>query len=160
MIRRLTLSTLVAVAGLAVLASSAAAKGGPRLNGSFDVVATIHANDFGVPDGTTTNDIYKFKSTCKSGGCKTVDLDRDGGDGSHYKSTLSRTEPGVYDGVEGPEPYACIGNDEATFTAEHHIEVTKAKRGKAKKIGGTTEISISGCGGLTFVDYTLAGKRS
>jgi hypothetical protein len=89
-----------------------------------------------------------------------VSLDRDGG-GEHYKSTLHRTSPGIYEGTEGPEPYpACLDNQFATFTAEHTIEVTAKKKDKAKEIGGTTNVQISGCEQTTFVDYTLVGVLS
>lgn len=155
--RKLILA-LLAAALIAVAAPTVMAGAGPRLHGSFNVVGTIKGNDLGVPAGTKMPDVFKFTSRCKSGGCARVKLDRDGGDHSHYKSTLRKTRPGVYKGTEGPEPYTCLDNDEATFTAKHTIKVTKAPDGKATAIGGKTNITIAGCSAGTFVNYTLKGK--
>lgn len=155
--RRLILAVLAA--GLIAVAAPAVMAGaGPRLHGSFNTVGTIKGNDLGVPAGTKTDDVFKFTSRCKAGACAKIKLDRDGGDNSHYKSTLRKTRPGVYKGTEGPEPYTCLDNDEATFTAKHTIKVTRARNGKATAIGGTTNIKIAGCSAGTFVNYTLKGK--
>jgi hypothetical protein len=155
-VRKLFLA--LAVAGLmAALVPTVMAAAGPRLAGTFDVVGTIQGNDFGVPAGTTTDDVFKFSSRCKSGECARVKLDRDGGDHSHYKSTLRRVRRGVYKGTEGPEPYSCPDNNAATFTAKHTIKVTKAKKGKATAIGGSTKITIANCDAASFVNYTLKG---
>jgi hypothetical protein len=156
-VRRLMMLA-VAVGLIAVLTPIATAGKGPRLAGSFKVVATIKDNDLGVPEGTKTNDVYKFKSTCDSGACAKVKLDRDGGNHKHYKSTLHKESPGLYKGTEGPYPYDCPGTDDARFTAKHTIEVTKARNGKAKKIGGKTNITIAGCSFGTFVKYSLKGE--
>ena len=152
---------LIAVACLFVtLTSMVTAGSGPRLAGKFKVDATIKDNDFGVPQGTVTKDVYRFKSNCESGGCKKVKLDRKGGSVEHhYKSTLRKESKGVYKGTEGPYPYECNvqGGANATFKAKHTIEVTKATNGKAKKIGGKTDIEIDGCPFASFVKYTLKG---
>lgn len=148
----------LAVAGLmAVAAPAVMAAAGPRLAGTFDVVGTIHENDFGIADGTTTPDVFKFTG-CKRGGCAKVKLDRDGGNHSHYKSTLKKVKRGVYKGTEGPYPYSCPDNNASTFTAVHTVKVTKTKGGKATAISGTSKVKIANCGVASFVNYTLKGK--
>ncbi|MEA2462003.1 MAG: hypothetical protein QOH90_2180 [Actinomycetota bacterium] len=149
----------LAAAGLMVVTvPTVLAAGGPRLAGKFKVVGTIHANDFGIPDGTTTPDEFKFTAKCPAPrACAKIKLDRDGGNHSHYKSTLRKVKPGVYKGTEGPYPYSCIDNNAATFTAKHTIKVTKAKSGKATAIGGSTKITIANCDAASFVNYTLKG---
>jgi hypothetical protein len=158
-VRKLALGLVAAF--LAVTAPTVIAAGGPRLAGTFDVVGTIHENDFNpgpIPDGTTTKDVFKFTASCKAPkACAKIKLDRDGGDHSHYKSTLSKTAPGVYKGTEGPFPYTCGNNADATFTAKHVIRVTKAKNRRAKRIGGTSKVTIANCAFATFVNYTLKG---
>jgi len=81
--RRLTIFVVVA-ALFAMLASVGTAGSGPRLDGKFQVDATIKDNDFGIPQGTVTKDIFRFKSPCESGGCKKVKLDRKGGSVEHH----------------------------------------------------------------------------
>jgi hypothetical protein len=142
---------MIAVGGIALLASMAASTGqagsGPRLDGSFRMTATILSNDIGIPSGTVTTDVYVFKSTCKgSGGCARVGLTRKSGE-RNIKSTLKRTAPGVYKGTEGPVPYTCVKPLGAAgqFTGEHKITVTKAKNGKARKVSGKLVIHITGC---------------
>jgi hypothetical protein len=158
-VRKLALGLVAAF--LAVTAPTVIAAGGPRLAGTFDVVGTIHENDFNpgpIPDGTTTKDVFKFTASCKAPkACAKIKLDRDGGDHSHYKSTLSKTAAGVYKGTEGPFPYTCGNNADATFTAKHVIRVTKAKNRRAKRIGGTSKVTIANCAFATFVNYTLKG---
>jgi hypothetical protein len=143
---------LVAVAAPVVLAGT-----GPRLNGSFKTVATIHGNDLGIADGTKTNDVFKFTSRCPSGACARVKLDRDGGNHKHYKSTLRKVKPGVYKGTEGPFPYTCANEANSTFTTKHTIRVTKTKDGKATAFGGTSKVTITNCSFVSFVNYTLKG---
>jgi hypothetical protein len=156
-VRRLML-LLVAAGAFAAMTSVVAAGSGPRLDGKFNVDATIKGNDFGIAEGTETTDVFKFTSTCESGGCKKVKLDRKGGTANaHYKSTLRKESKGVYEGTEGPNPYSCPGSDDATFTAKHHIEVTKARHGKAKKFKGTTKYKIQDCSFGSFVNYALHG---
>jgi hypothetical protein len=157
-VRKLILA--LAAAGLvAILASTAMAAGGRRIAGTFDVVGTIHGNDFPgpIPDGTTTKDVFKF-SGCKKAGCAKVKLDRDGGDHSHYKSTLKKVRRGVYKGTEGPYPYSCPGSPTSTFTAKHTVKITKAKDGKATAIGGSSKVKIANCSVASFVNYTLKGE--
>ena len=157
--RRLMLLA-VATALLAAVTSVVMATGGPRLAGKFKVDATIRDNDFGVDQGTVTKDIFRFKSPCDEGACEKVKLDRKGGRVEHhYKSTLHKESKGVYKGTEGPYPYACNvpGGQNATFTAKHTIEVTKASNGKARKIGGKSNVTIKGCPFASFVNYTLKG---
>jgi hypothetical protein len=155
------LIVVLPVAGLLLVVPTVMAAGGPRLAGTFDVVATIHENDFNpgpIPDGTTTKDVFKFTASCKAPkACAKIKLDRDGGDHSHYKSTLTKTAPGVYKGTEGPFPYTCGNNANATFTAKHVIRVTKAKNRRAKRISGTSKVTIANCPFATFVNYTLKG---
>jgi hypothetical protein len=149
----LALAGLMAVAAPAVLAA-----GGPRLAGTFNVVGTIHANDFPgpIPDGTTTKDVFKFTG-CRRGGCAKVKLDRDGGDHSHYKSTLKKVRRGVYKGTEGPYGYKCGNSHASTFTAVHTVKVTKSKDGKATAISGSSKVKIANCDVASFVNYTLKG---
>jgi hypothetical protein len=158
-VRKLALA-LVALA-LAVTAPVVMAAGGPRLAGTFDVVGTIHENDFNpgpIPDGTTTKDVFKFTASCKAPrACGKIKLDRDGGDHSHYKSTLTKTAAGVYKGTEGPFPYKCGNTPNATFTAKHVVKVTRARNRRAKRIGGTSKVTITNCQFATFVNYTLKG---
>jgi hypothetical protein len=154
-VRKLFLA--LAVAGsLAVMAPVVLAAGGPRIAGTFDVTGTIHANDFGVADGTTTPDVWKF-SGCRKAGCRKVKLDRDGGNHAHYKSTLTKVRKGVYKGTEGPYPYSCPNSPNATFTAKHTVRVTKTKDGKATAFSGKSNVKIANCP-FTFVNYTLKGK--
>jgi hypothetical protein len=132
---------------------------GPRLNGTFQVTATILGNDIGIPAGTETTDVYVFKSTCGgTGGCAKVGLTRKSGN-RNVKSTLSRSAPGVYKGTEGPEPYTCVSpiGNKGQFTGDHKITVTKAKNGKAKKITGKLVIHITGCD-ETVEEASLRGK--
>lgn len=158
--RRLVI-LVMAVGMFAVLTSVVTAGGGPRLDGKFKVDATVKDNDFRIPQGTVTKDVYRFRSPCDSGACKKVKLDRKGGSVEHhYKSTLTKVSPGVYKGTEGPYPYTDCnvpGGENASFKANHKIEVTKARNGKAKKIGGKTDIEIDGCPFGSFVKYTLKG---
>lgn len=159
--RRLMLVVLGAVV-FAALTSVVTAGGGPRLDGKFKVDATVKENDFKIPQGTVTKDIYRFRSPCDEGACRKVKLDRKGGSVEHhYKSTLQKESRGVYKGTEGPYPYECNvpGGQDATFKAKHTIEVTKAAKGKATKIGGKTDIEIDGCPFGSFVKYTLKGVR-
>lgn len=158
--RKLTVA-LVVVALMAVAVPVVMATGGPRLAGTFNVVATIHENDFNpgpIPDGTTTKDVFKFTAPCRAPkACAKIKLDRDGGDHSHYKSTLTKTAPGVYKGTEGPFPYKCGNDPNSTFTAKHVIRVTKARNGRARRIGGTSKVTIANCRFATYVNYTLKG---
>ena len=157
--RRLML-LLLGAALFATFASVVTAGGGPRLAGKFQVDATIKGNDFKIPQGTVTEDVYRFKSPCDEGGCRKVKLDRKGGSVEHhYKSTLRKESKGVYKGTEGPYEYACNvqGGENATFIAKHRIEVTKARNGKARKIAGKTDIEIEDCPFGSFVKYELKG---
>jgi hypothetical protein len=155
-VRKLTLALLAA--GLVALSAPAALAGaGPRLHGSFKTVATIKENDFGIAEGTKTNDVFKFTSSCPSGGCARVKLDRDGGKHQHYKSTLRKVRPGVYKGTEGPFAYSCPGSPNATFTAKHTIRVTKTRAGKATAFGGNSKVTIANCSFASFINYTLKG---
>jgi hypothetical protein len=153
---------IIAATGAALLLLAAAAAvqagGGPRLNGTFNVGATIQDNDIGIPVGTGTTDVYSFKSTCKSGACSKVGLTRKSG-ARNVKSTLRKTAPGVYKGSEGPEPYTCVKPIGAPgqFTGDHKIKVTKSANGLATKISGTTAIHITGCT-ETFENVTFRGK--
>jgi hypothetical protein len=159
--RKLTLAAVGGALLLIAVVSSGVASGGPRLDGSFKVTATILNNDIGIPSGTVTSDVYAFKSTCGgSGGCAKVKLTRSSG-GRNVKSTLRRTAPGVYEGTEGPELYTCVKPLGAAgqFTGEHKITVTKAKNGLAKKISGKTVIHITGCT-ETIEEVALKGKLS
>jgi hypothetical protein len=155
------LGILIAVAGVfAMLASVVTAGSGPRLNGKFQVDATIKGNDFGIPQGTVTKDIFRFDSPCDSGGCKKVKLDRKGGSVEHhYKSTLHKESKGVYKGTEGPYKFECDipGGQNATFIAKHTIEVTKVKNGKAKKFEGKSNVEVDGCPAGSFIKYALKG---
>ena len=157
--RRLVI--LVAVAAVfATLASVVTAGGGPRLDGKFKVDATIKGNDFGIPQGTVTKDIFRFDSPCDSGGCDKVKLDRKGGSTEHhYKSTLDKKSKGVYKGTEGPYKFVCDipGGEDATFIAKHTIEVTKTKNGKAKKFEGKSNVEVDGCPAGSFIKYDLKG---
>ena len=156
--RKLTLALVALALAAAVTASAVLAAGGPRLAGTFNVVATIHENDLGVADGTTTKDVFKFTASCKAPkACAKIKLDRDGGKHQHYKSTLTKTAPGVYKGTEGPYPFTCAGSPNATFVAKHVIRVTKAQSGKAKRIGGTSKVTVANCSFYTFINYTLKG---
>ena len=149
----------LAVAGsLAIMAPAVLAGAGPRLAGTFDVTGTIKDNDFGIPPDTKTPDVFKFTSKCKSGGCKRVKLDRDGGDHSHYKSTLQKVKRGVYRGTEGPYPYKCPDNANSTFTAQHTVRVSKTKNGKATAFTGSSKVKIANCDFASFVNYSLSGK--
>jgi hypothetical protein len=156
--RKLVIATVGAALLVAVAANAKQAGNGARLDGSFRMTATILSNDIGIPPGSVTTEIYVFKSTCKSGACNRVGLTRESG-GRDIKSTLKRTAPGVYKGVEGPEPYVCVNPLGATgeFTGEHKITVTKAKNGRAKKISGKLVVHISGCT-ETVEEVTLKGN--
>jgi hypothetical protein len=158
-VRRLVV--LMAIAGaFALLTSVVTAGSGPRLDGKFKVDATFKDNDFGVPQGTVTKDIFRFKSPCDSGACKKVKLDRKGGSSEHhYKSTLHKESKGVYKGTEGPYKFVCDipGGENATFIAKHTIEVTKARNGKAKKIEGKSDVEVDGCPAGSFIKYALKG---
>ncbi|MEX0993238.1 MAG: hypothetical protein WDZ37_04500 [Solirubrobacterales bacterium] len=152
---------MLAISGTALLltvAGTGEAGSGPRLNGSFKVTATITGDDYSIPLPAKTTDTYKFKSTCASGACATVALDRASGT-RHVKSTLQKTASGVYQGTEGPDPYTCVKPIGAAgqFTADHEIKVTKSKRGKATKISGETKVHITGCA-ETFENVKLKGK--
>ena len=156
------LVVLIAIAGVfALLTSVVTAGSGPRLDGKFNVDATFKDNDFGVPQGSVTKDIFRFKSTCDSGGCKKVKLDRKGGSTEHhYKSTLHKESKGVYKGTEGPYEFECNvqGAQNPTFIAKHTIEVTKARNGKAKKIEGKSNVEVDGCPAGSFIKYALKGR--
>jgi hypothetical protein len=157
--RKLPIAAMGALALVAVVAGVVQAASGPRLNGSFRVTATILSNDIGIPPGSVTTDVYVFKSTCGGkGGCAKVGLTRESG-GRDVKSTLHKTAPGVYKGVEGPEPYVCVNpiGTKGEFTGEHKITVTKSQKGKAKKISGKTVIHITGCN-ETIEEVSLRGK--
>ena len=154
--RKFTLVLVTLALAGAVTTSAVLAAGGPRLAGTFDVTGTVHANDFGIPDGNTTPDVWKF-SGCRKAGCRRVKLDRDGGNQAHYKSTLTKVRKGVYKGTEGPYPYQCPNAPGATFTAKHTVRVTKTKNGKATAFSGKSIVRIANCM-FSRVDYTLKGK--
>ena len=154
---------LLAVTGIALLAVAAAALadtagGGPRLNGVFQVDATILANDIGIQSGSKTTDTYTFKSTCGKGGCPKVVLTRKSGT-RNLKTTLQRKSLGVYKGTEGPAPYVCVDplGTKGEFTGDHKITVTKATKGVAKKISGTLVIHITGCN-ETIENVSIKGQ--
>lgn len=152
---------IVSIAAVAVFAIGMTGTGdaadAPRLDGTFKVVATVKANDFGIAPGTKAQETYKFKSTCPSGSCKKVKLLRTDNGGT-YKSTLKSAGSGVYEGTEGPYPYpSCLDNGAATFTADHKIKVTDSDHGDATKISGTTNVQVAGCTSFSFVDYKLRG---
>jgi hypothetical protein len=155
-VRKLFLA--LAVAGFLVMVPAAMAAIGARLAGTFDVTGTIKENDFGIPPGTKTPDVWKFTG-CRRTGCRRVNVDRDGGNHAHYKSTLRKVRRGVYKGTEGPYPYDCPDNAHSTFTAAHTVKITKAKDGKATVIGGNSKVKIANCGFASFVNYSLSGKR-
>jgi hypothetical protein len=152
------IATVGAALLLAVAANAKQAGSGPRLDGSFRMTATVLSNDIGIPPGSVTTETYVLKSTCKSGACSRVGLTRESG-GRDIKSTLKRTAPGVYKGIEGPEPYVCVNplGANGEFTGEHKITVTKAKNGRAQKISGKLVVHISGCT-ETVEEVTLKGK--
>ena len=154
--RKLVLA--LAVAGLLAVAPTVMAAVKARLAGTFDVTGTIKENDFGIPPGTKTPDVWTFTG-CRRAGCKTVKVDRQGGAtaNAHYKSTLHKVRRGVYKGTEGPYPYDCPGRDDAMFTAAHTVKITKAKNGKATVVGGSSKVKITNCG-FTYVNYSLSGK--
>ena len=156
--RKLIITAAGAALLLLAVAVAVQAGSGPRLNGSFNVTATIQDNDIGIPAGTNTTDVYVFKSTCRSGACAKVGLIRKSG-GRNVKSTLNKTAPGVYKGTEGPEPYTCVKpiGTPGQFTGDHKIKVTKSANGLATKISGTTAIHITGCT-ETFENVALKGK--
>jgi hypothetical protein len=155
-VRKLLLA--LAVAGLLVAAPVAVALVKARIAGTYDVDATIQQNDFGVPPGTKTSDVWKF-TKCRRAGCRTVKLDRQGGtSNAHYKSTLHKVRKGVYKGTEGPYPYSCPTNGNATFTAANTVRLTKAKDGKATEWKGTEKTKIQNCDLVSYVNYTLVGK--
>lgn len=131
---------------IAAVAGVSLAAGGAKLNGKFDVTQTIGANDIGIPNGQKAQDTYTFKSTCKSGACKTVTLTRKSG-ARNVKSTLTRNKKGVYVGSEGPAAYTCVNpiGTPGTFTGDHTVKVTKSKKGKATRISGTLVTHIKGC---------------
>ena len=153
---------MTAVAGVAlllvVMVSMGQAGSGPRLHGSFDMSATIEANDIGIAPGTRTADVYAFKSSCGSGGCATVTLRRKSG-GRNFKATLKRTAPGVYKGTEGPSAYTCVTPFGAPgqFSGDHRVKVTRSVDGSATKITDELKIHITGCT-ETFENAKLVGK--
>jgi hypothetical protein len=156
-VRKLFLA--VAVAGfLVAVVPVALAAVKARIAGTYDIDATFQQNDFGVPAGTKTTDVWKF-TKCRKAGCKTVKLDRQGGTANaHYKSTLHRVRKGVYKGTEGPYPYKCPGTNNATFTAANTVRLTKAKDGKATEFKGTEKTKIQNCSLVSYVNYALVGK--
>ena len=114
-------------------------------------------NDFGVPPGTTTADVFKFTG-CRKVGCRSVKLDQQGGTANaHYKFTLRKVKRGVYKGTGGPFPYKCPGVNNSTFTATHTVKITKGKDGKATQVSGSSKVKIANCR-YTFVNYALSGK--
>lgn len=155
--RKLMISATGVAALAMVMAAAGIAAGGTRLNGTFDVVATIKDNDFGIDPGTKADQTYKFKSTCPSGSCKKVKLTRKDAGGT-YKSTLQRTGADTYKGTEGPYPYpSCPDNNSATFTADHTIKITDVDGDEATKIAGRTNVQFAGCDAFSFVNYKLKG---
>lgn len=158
--RKASISAIgVSVAVLALSVASGLAGIGPRLNGTFQMTATIQNNDIGIPPGTETTDVYTFRSSCGgTGGCAKVTLTRKSGT-RNLKSTLTRKAPGVYKGTEGPAPYVCVDpiGAKGQFTGDHKITVTKAKKGKAKKIAGKLVIHITGCS-ETIEEVSLRGR--
>jgi hypothetical protein len=156
--QKLTIGVAGAALLLVAMAGAVAANGGPRLEGKFNVTATIQGNDIGIAPGTKTTDVYTFKSTCGSGACAKVKLTRKSGT-RNVKSTLHQTAPGTYEGTEGPQPYTCVTplGTPGQFTADHKIKVTKSQNGLAKNISGTTEVHITGCT-ETFEKVKLTGK--
>jgi hypothetical protein len=156
-VRKLFLALAVA-AFVAVMAPAAFAFVKARVAGTYDVDATIQQNDFGIPPGTKSADVWKF-TKCKRVGCKSVHLDRQGGTANaHYQSTLKKVSKGVYKGTEGPFPYQCPQSPNATFTAVNTAKLTKAKKGKATAWKGSEKVKIKNCSFATFVNYTLVGK--
>jgi hypothetical protein len=160
--RRRVIAALGVVVLSTAVASALAAKpkqAAPRLDGSFEMSAVILSNDIGIPPGTETIETYAFKSTCRKGACTSVGLTRESG-GRNVKSTLRQTKPGVYKGIEGPEPYVCVKPIGApgTFTGEHKVTVTKKnKKGKATKVSDKLVIHIDGCT-ETIEEVVLKGK--
>jgi hypothetical protein len=150
---------LVSIAGVVLLMALAAGvtlAAGTKLTGTFDVTATVKANDVGVPPGTKLKDTYTFK--CKSKSCSKVTLTRKSGT-RNIKSTLHKNKKGVYVGTEGPVAYTCIDpiGTPGKFTSDHTIKVTKSRAGKATKISGTTVTHITGCK-ETHETVQLSGK--
>ena len=85
-----------------------------RLFRRGDTLAGIIAANAGIAN--LQADVFKFTASCKAPkACAKIKLDRDGGDHSHYRSTLTKTAAGVYKGTEGPFPYKCPGSPSATF---------------------------------------------
>ena len=154
--RKLLVSVTGVVLLMAVVAGVTLASGAVKLNGTFDVSATVKANDVGVPPGTKLKDTYTFK--CKSKSCSKVTLTRTSGT-RNIKSTLKKNKKGVYVGTEGPVAYTCINpiGTPGKFTSDHTIKVTKSKAGKATKISGTTATHITGCK-ETHETVQLSGK--
>lgn len=139
---------------LMAVATGALAKA-PELEGKFKVTATIGANDFGVDQGTKTQQTYKFR--CANASCRKVKLTRID-PGGKYKPTLEKSSP-TYKGTEGPYPYpSCPDNNAATFTVDHKVKVSDSKDGEATKISGTAATKIQNCDAFTFVDYKIKGK--
>jgi hypothetical protein len=161
--RRRTALVVAIAALLAVATSVVTAAPAARLNGRFNVVSTITANNFtGVKKGTKSRDVYTFTARCTKGACARVTLARAGGSSrKNYRSTLSRTTSGTYTGTEGPFAYSCpvsSGNRAATFSARHTIKVTRSSTtGRVTAFTGTSRFTIRNCKVGTFVNYSLKG---
>jgi hypothetical protein len=144
---------------LAALAVPALAAVDARLDGKFNVTITITGGDGPPPAGTKVKRLYKFNSTCPGkNSCDTVVISRQTSTGSFVDTTLTRTEPGVYEGTEEQEDPLCASGTPADGrTTDIHIETTDKKGKKATKVAGELHSEMVGCE-ETFQDGTLKGK--
>ncbi len=129
-----------------------------RLQGKFKVTAEITGGDGPPPVGTIVHRTYKFKPQCGAGVCDEVEIARQTSSGSFVKTILTHNGVGVYDGTEVQDNPVCANGDPATSrTGDIHVEITKAKNGKAIKVSGTLHFDTVGCSD-TYQDAEFKGK--
>ncbi len=161
--RRWIASFFIVAIGVGALAATAYAAKNARLQGAFDVQATVIASDVPTePPGTTNSRTYKFTPLCHKGPCAKVKLKREYGSfGRVATSKLHRTAPGVYEGTEAPRSVICTGGATGSTESQLTVKITgKSKKdGRATKISGSLHFTITGCPVETYLDSTFSGKK-
>lgn len=147
------------LAMFAMLAVTASAATNGKLTGTFAVTEEAQSSNSGIPVGTQIDRVYKF--TCQDSRCNTSLFKRPGPSGRVFTSFLTKSAPGVYDGVEGPEEVDCGDGSTGQQTVTHHVEILRVNdKRNATKIKGASDYETPGCSpDPRTASWTFKGRR-
>ncbi|HYH59156.1 MAG TPA: hypothetical protein VD790_08035 [Thermoleophilaceae bacterium] len=156
--KRLALTT-ASISVLLLVASTATGAVNARLQGAFQVTATVTKSDSTEP-GTQVERTYKFKPLCDQGVCEKVRISRESSTGVFVKTVLKKTSKGTYKGKEVQKKPVCADGSKAeSRTGDIVAKIVKQDGGKATKVKGTVKLDTKGCPEGTFTDAKYVGTR-